>query len=60
MHKLTDLGGFGPHIDANAYTRVKNISHLTVLAAVDDEYRERWEHRKFKVSAILLVSKIEN
>lgn len=36
MHKLTDLGGFGPHIDTNAYTHVKNISHLTVLAAVDD------------------------
>jgi ectoine hydroxylase-related dioxygenase (phytanoyl-CoA dioxygenase family) len=29
-------GGFSPHIDANAYTHVKNIKHLTVLAAVDD------------------------
>lgn len=29
-------GGFDPHIDANAYTHVKNIKHLTVLAAVDD------------------------
>jgi phosphoribosylaminoimidazole (AIR) synthetase len=24
-----------PHIDANAYTHVKNIKHLTILAAVD-------------------------
>jgi ectoine hydroxylase-related dioxygenase (phytanoyl-CoA dioxygenase family) len=30
------LGGFDPHIDANAYTHVKNIKHLTILAAVDD------------------------
>lgn len=29
-------GGFDPHIDANAYTHVKNIKHLTVLAAVDE------------------------
>jgi hypothetical protein len=28
-------GGFDPHIDANAYTHVKNIKHLTILAAVD-------------------------
>lgn len=31
-----DIGGFDPHIDANAYTHVKNIKHLTVLAAVDE------------------------
>lgn len=30
------LGGFDPHIDANAYTHVKNIKHLTILAAVDE------------------------
>lgn len=30
------IGGFDPHIDANAYTHVKNIKHLTVLAAVDE------------------------
>lgn len=29
------IGGFDPHIDANAYTHVKNIKHLTILAAVD-------------------------
>lgn len=29
-------GGFSPHIDANAYTHVKDIKHLTVLAAVDE------------------------
>lgn len=29
-------GGFDPHIDANAYTHVKNIKHLTILAAVDE------------------------
>lgn len=28
-------GGFDPHIDANAYTHVRNIKHLTILAAVD-------------------------
>jgi ectoine hydroxylase-related dioxygenase (phytanoyl-CoA dioxygenase family) len=28
-------GGFDPHFDANAYTHVKNIKHLTILAAVD-------------------------
>jgi hypothetical protein len=32
----SDIGGFDPHIDANAYTHVKNIKHLTVLAAVDE------------------------
>jgi ectoine hydroxylase-related dioxygenase (phytanoyl-CoA dioxygenase family) len=30
------IGGFDPHIDANAYTHVKNIKHLTILAAVDE------------------------
>lgn len=34
-HVLTGVGGFDPHIDANAYTHVKNIKHLTVLVAVD-------------------------
>lgn len=29
-------GGFDPHIDANAYTHVKDIKHLTILAAVDE------------------------
>lgn len=33
-NRLT-AGGFDPHIDANAYTHVKMIKHLTVLAAVD-------------------------
>ncbi|KAJ5150339.1 uncharacterized protein N7482_010797 [Penicillium canariense] len=35
-YKLAGSGGFEPHIDANAYTHVKNIKHLTILAAVDD------------------------
>ncbi|RFU31815.1 hypothetical protein B7463_g4508, partial [Scytalidium lignicola] len=35
-YKLAGSGGFAPHIDANAYTHVKNIKHLTVLVAVDD------------------------
>ncbi|KAL5358249.1 hypothetical protein BJX96DRAFT_173270 [Aspergillus floccosus] len=35
-YKFAGSGGFSPHIDANAYTHVKNIKHLTVLAAVDD------------------------
>lgn len=30
------IGGFDPHIDANAYTHVKKIKHLTILAAVDE------------------------
>lgn len=30
------VGGFDPHIDANAYTHVKNIKDLTILAAVDE------------------------
>lgn len=29
------VGGFDPHIDANAYNHVKYITHLTILAAVD-------------------------
>jgi ectoine hydroxylase-related dioxygenase (phytanoyl-CoA dioxygenase family) len=29
------IGGFAPHIDAVAYTHVKNIKHLTILLAVD-------------------------
>lgn len=32
----TSYRGFDPHIDANAYTHVKNIKHLTILAAVDE------------------------
>ncbi|OQE23676.1 hypothetical protein PENSTE_c008G03522 [Penicillium steckii] len=35
-YKLSGSGGFDPHIDANAYTHVKNIKHLTLLAAVDE------------------------
>ncbi|GFF43592.1 probable alpha-ketoglutarate-dependent hypophosphite dioxygenase [Aspergillus udagawae] len=35
-YKLAGSGGFDPHIDANAYTHVKDIKHLTVLAAVDE------------------------
>ncbi|KAJ5775003.1 uncharacterized protein N7511_000014 [Penicillium nucicola] len=34
-YKLAGSGGFDPHIDANAYTHVKMIKHLTILAAVD-------------------------
>ncbi|PLN78604.1 PhyH-domain-containing protein [Aspergillus taichungensis] len=34
-YKFAGSGGFDPHIDANAYTHVKMIKHLTVLAAVD-------------------------
>lgn len=33
---IRPAGGFDPHIDANAYTHVKNIKHLTILAAVDE------------------------
>lgn len=29
------IGGFDPHIDTNAYTHVKNIKQLPILAAVD-------------------------
>ncbi|KAJ5435379.1 Phytanoyl-CoA dioxygenase [Penicillium cf. griseofulvum] len=35
-YKLAGSGGFDPHIDANVYTHVKNIKHLTILAAVDN------------------------
>ncbi|EED19020.1 conserved hypothetical protein [Talaromyces stipitatus ATCC 10500] len=35
-YKLAGSGGFDPHIDANAYTHVKNIKHLTILVAVDE------------------------
>ncbi|CAG8402982.1 unnamed protein product [Penicillium salamii] len=35
-YKLAGSGGFAPHIDANAYTHVKNIKHLIILAAVDE------------------------
>ncbi|KKK14314.1 hypothetical protein P175DRAFT_0500869 [Aspergillus ochraceoroseus IBT 24754] len=35
-YKFAGSGGFSPHIDANAYTHVKNIKHLTVLVAVDE------------------------
>src|SRR5271155_3898322 len=35
-YKLAGSGGFSPHIDATAYTHVKNIKHLTILLAVDE------------------------
>jgi ectoine hydroxylase-related dioxygenase (phytanoyl-CoA dioxygenase family) len=35
-YKLAGSGGFAPHIDAVAYTHVKNIKHLTILLAVDE------------------------
>jgi ectoine hydroxylase-related dioxygenase (phytanoyl-CoA dioxygenase family) len=35
-HKLAGSGGFAPHIDATAYTHVKDIKHLTILLAVDE------------------------
>ncbi|KAJ0414048.1 hypothetical protein BJY00DRAFT_305898 [Aspergillus carlsbadensis] len=35
-YKLAGSGGFSPHIDANAYTHVKDIKHLTALVAVDE------------------------
>ncbi|KAG2016929.1 hypothetical protein GB937_005831 [Aspergillus fischeri] len=35
-YKLAGSGGFDPHIDANAYTHVKDIKHLTIPAAVDE------------------------
>lgn len=28
-------GGFAPHIDAVAYTHIKDVKHLTILLAVD-------------------------
>ena len=34
-YKLAGSGGFAPHIDATAYTHVKDIKHLTILMAVD-------------------------
>jgi ectoine hydroxylase-related dioxygenase (phytanoyl-CoA dioxygenase family) len=34
-YKLAGSGGFSPHIDAVAYTHVKDIKHLTILVAVD-------------------------
>jgi hypothetical protein len=38
FRELTDLsiGGFAPHIDAVAYTHIKNVKHLTILLAVDE------------------------
>ncbi|KAF3903895.1 hypothetical protein ABW20_dc0109030 [Dactylellina cionopaga] len=35
-YKLAGSGGFAPHIDAVAYTHIKNVKHLTILLAVDD------------------------
>jgi len=35
-YKLAGSGGFAPHIDATAYTHVKDIGHLTILLAVDE------------------------
>lgn len=32
---LTVLGGFAPHIDAVAYTQIKDVQHLTILLSVD-------------------------
>lgn len=32
---IISSGGFASLLDANAYTHVKNIKHLTILAAVD-------------------------
>jgi ectoine hydroxylase-related dioxygenase (phytanoyl-CoA dioxygenase family) len=34
-YKLAGSGGFSQHIDAVAYTHVKDIKHLTILVAVD-------------------------
>jgi hypothetical protein len=33
---LTQTGGFAPHIDAVAYTHIKDVKHLTILLAVDE------------------------
>jgi ectoine hydroxylase-related dioxygenase (phytanoyl-CoA dioxygenase family) len=30
-----EIGGFAPHIDAVAYTQIKNVKHLTILLSVD-------------------------
>ncbi|KAH8805297.1 hypothetical protein F5884DRAFT_679305, partial [Xylogone sp. PMI_703] len=35
-YKLAGTGGFAPHIDANAYTHIKDVKHLTILVAVDE------------------------
>ena len=32
---LTPAGGFAPHIDAVAYTHIKDVKHLTILLSVD-------------------------
>lgn len=32
---LTVPGGFAPHIDAVAYTQIKDVQHLTILLSVD-------------------------
>ncbi|OAG35696.1 hypothetical protein AYO21_10090 [Fonsecaea monophora] len=34
-YKLAGSGGFAPHIDATAYTHIKDIKHLAILLAVD-------------------------
>ncbi|KAH8898628.1 PhyH-domain-containing protein [Thozetella sp. PMI_491] len=35
-YKLAGSGGFAPHIDAVAYTHIKDVKHLTILLAVDE------------------------
>jgi 2-aminoethylphosphonate dioxygenase len=35
-YKLSGSGGFAPHIDAVAYTHIKDVKHLTILLAVDE------------------------
>ncbi|ATY61639.1 Phytanoyl-dioxygenase [Cordyceps militaris] len=34
-YKLAGSGGFAPHIDAVAYTHIKDVRHLTILLSVD-------------------------
>lgn len=34
-YKLAGSGGFDPHIDATAYTHIRDVKHLTILLAVD-------------------------
>ncbi|KID74530.1 2-aminoethylphosphonate dioxygenase [Metarhizium brunneum] len=34
-YKLAGSGGFAPHIDAVAYTQIKDVKHLTILLSVD-------------------------
>ncbi|KAF5586155.1 epoxidase subunit A [Fusarium subglutinans] len=34
-YKLSGSGGFAPHIDAVAYTHIKDVKHLTILLSVD-------------------------